>query len=103
MKDSEFAKEVEEILNYIAEVVEENDPSGEIEIDIKDGILHLITTHGVFVINKQSAVKEIWLSSPISGPYHFAKHTGLWQSRNGAGLYEILSKELNMNFQNSRE
>ena len=103
MEDSEFAKEVEEILNYIAEVVEANDPESEFEIDIRDGILHLITTCGVFVINKQSAVKEIWLSSPLSGPYHFAKKDSSWCSRNGAQLYEILSKELNINFKNSQK
>lgn len=103
MKDTGFAREVEEILNHIAEVVEKNDPDSRIDIDFKTDILHLVTDEGVFVINKQSAVEEIWLSSPISGPYHFARRDGLWKSRTGIQLFEILSKELKMDFGDSTE
>lgn len=30
-----------------------------------------INGHGVYVINRQSAAKQLWISSPISGPKHF--------------------------------
>ena len=49
---------------------------------------------GTYVINKQSVAKEIWLSSPISGPYHFALQGKQWKSRTGAELYQVLSYEL---------
>lgn len=98
MQDSEFAVKVGMILDNIVQDIEDQDPEGEIDIDLNDGILTLITDKGTFVINKQSAAKEIWLSSPISGPYHFACINDSWKSRNGSELFEILTDELNIKF-----
>ncbi len=98
MQDSEFAIKVGMILDSIVQDIEDQDPEGEIDIDLNDGILTLITDSGTFVINKQSAAKEIWLSSPISGPYHFAYIDNFWKSRNGSELFEILTDELNIKF-----
>ena len=99
MKDSDFVLEVREILNYIAEVIETDDQEGLIDIDLSDGILTIANEDGTYVINKQTAVKEIWLSSPISGPYHFIKKDGRWVSRGGDELGNILTKELKFNFE----
>jgi len=93
MIDADFAQEVEKIIYKIAETIEDADPDGAIDVDLNDGILTLITDYGTFVINKQSAAKEIWLSSPISGPYHFALKEEKWQSRTGAELFAVLTKE----------
>ena len=98
MQDSEFAVKAGVILDNIAQDIEYQDPEGEIDFDLNDGILTLITEKGTFVINKQSAAKEIWLSSPISGPYHFAYLGALWQSRSGAELFDVLTNELNIKF-----
>ena len=94
MKDVDFTKEVERILDDIAQTIEDKDQEGLIEVDLNSGILTIGTEAGIFVINKQSAAKEIWLSSPISGPYHFAFKDGQWLSRNGAELFDVLTKEL---------
>lgn len=94
MNDKDFAQEVEEIIYKIAETIEDSDPEGTIDVDLKDGILMLITDAGTFVINKQSSAKEIWLSSPISGPYHFALNEEKWCSRTGVELFEVLTTEL---------
>lgn len=99
MTDAEFIGEVEKILNFIVETVERHDPDGEIDIDLNGDILNLTTNFGVFVINKQSATKEIWLSSPISGPYHFAQKGSLWSSKAGDEFYEILSRDLQIKFE----
>lgn len=98
MQDSEFAVKVGIILDRIVQDIEDQDPEGEIDLDLNDGILTLITQHGTFVINKQSAAKEIWLSSPISGPYHFVYFDDFWRSRNGSELFKILTDELNIKF-----
>lgn len=98
MQDSEFTVKVGMILDNIVQDIENQDPEGEIDIDLNDGILTLVTDSGTFVINKQSAAKEIWLSSPVSGPYHFAYMDDLWKSRNGSELFEILTNELNIKF-----
>jgi frataxin-like iron-binding protein CyaY len=34
------------------------------------------------------------LSSPVSGPYHFALQDTKWKSRSGSELYQLLSHEL---------
>ncbi len=94
MKDKDFAIEVETIIHKIAETIEDHDLEGKIDVDLNDGILTLVTDYGIFVINKQSAAREIWLSSPVSGPYHFASQGDNWRSRTGAELFEVLSKEL---------
>ncbi|MDP4708819.1 MAG: iron donor protein CyaY [Rickettsiaceae bacterium] len=90
----DFAQEVEKIIYKIAETIEDSDPEGTIDVDLNDGILTLVTDRGTFVINKQSAAKEIWLSSPISGPYHFAFKEAKWSSRTGVELFEVLTTEL---------
>ncbi len=96
MNDSEFAALAEEAIDAIAEAIEVQDPEGEIDLDLNDNILTLVTEDGTFVINKQSAAKEIWLSSPITGPYHFLPKDGAWCSRAGDDLFKILSIELKM-------
>jgi len=98
VQDSEFAIKAGVILDNIVQAIEDQDPAGEIDLDLNDGILTLITEKGTFVINKQSAAKEIWLSSPVSGPYHFAYLETSWQSRKGADLFDVLTNELNIKF-----
>ena len=98
MQDSEFTFKVKMILDSIVQDIEDQDHECKIDIDLNDGILTLITDSGTYVINKQSAVKEIWLSSPISGPYHFIYLDSLWKSRNGFELFTVLTNELNIKF-----
>lgn len=94
MHNSEFTTLACRTLNHIAESLEEQDPEGMIEVDLHDGILNVVTGQGTFVINKHSAAKEIWLSSPASGPSHFAYRDGKWLSKNGKDLFVILKNEL---------
>ena len=98
MQDSEFNVKVKAILDSLVEDIEDQDQECKIDIDLNDGILTLITDSGTFVINKQSGAKEIWLSSPISGPYHFTYLDNLWKSRNGSELFTVLTNELNIKF-----
>ena len=101
MNDKDFAKEVTRIINFIATTIEENDVNGNIDVDINGDILNLITQDGTFVINKQSSVKEIWLSSPVSGPYHFLHDGKKWKSKAGDNFFEILSNDLNIKIKDS--
>lgn len=98
MDDTQFSKLAELMITAIADLIEEQDQDCLIDIDVNDGILNLTTAEGVYVINKHSVAKEIWLSSPISGPYHFAYHSGLWQSKTSINLIELLSSELQLDF-----
>lgn len=98
MDNTEFAKLAEQTISLIAEIIETEDKDCLIDIDFQNDILTLTTNQGVFVINKHSAAKEIWLSSPISGPYHFYYVDGRWQSKLSDDLIDILERELKINF-----
>lgn len=98
MQDTNFSKIAEQLLLFITDTIEITDIEGMIDIDLHGDILNLTTNQGVFVLNKHSAAKEIWLASPISGPYHFANSDEGWQTKSGIKLLDILTKELNIDF-----
>lgn len=52
-------------------------------------------TLGAYVINKQTPNKQIWLSSPSSGPkrYDWTGKNYVF-SRDGLSLHELLAREL---------
>ncbi len=98
MNDKDYRLEFHRIINKIAELVEKYDLAGEIDVDLNGEILNISTNKGVFVINKQPSLQEIWLSSPVSGPYHFScKKGNKWFSRSGDELFKVLSQDLEMN------
>lgn len=98
MFETEFKAKIDVALDKIIEEIEKQDLLGDIDLDINDGILTLTTSEGIFVINRQLAAQEIWLSSPLSGPHHFAWRAGKWLSRNGDELFNLLAGELNIEF-----
>ncbi|XP_037028709.1 frataxin homolog, mitochondrial-like [Bradysia coprophila] len=63
-------------------------------------------THGTYVINRQSPNRQIWLSSPTSGPkrYDFVPSNaikdaseGYWlYKHDGITLHELLQKEIRL-------
>ena len=98
MDNINFTKLAEETIALIADTIENEDRDCLIEVDFQRDILNLATHQGVYVINKHSAAKEIWLSSPVSGPHHFYYNSGKWQSRSKADLFTILEQELDIPF-----
>ena len=47
-------------------------PSHEMEVECSGDVLNVtVGGHGTFVLNKQSPNKQLWLSSPISGPLRY--------------------------------
>jgi len=72
------------------------------EVDYHSGVLTLkLGSNGTYVINKQPPNKQIWLSSPRSGPkrYDFHEDTMEWvYSRDGQSLNRLLSEELSTVF-----
>jgi CyaY protein len=82
------------VINKIADLIDAGDPSGKFDIDMNNNVLSIKTDDGVYILNKQPALAEIWLSSPVSGPYHFALRGGEWLASSGEKLYYILESEL---------
>lgn len=47
------------------------------------------------MINKQTPNRQIWLSSPVSGPFRYDFHRGQWEyTRDGHALHSKLEHEL---------
>ena len=75
--DVEYAKEANEALESLSdkfsEVVEEVEEWSEADPTLADGVLtvKLGGGYGTYVINKQTPNKQLWLSSPVSGPARF--------------------------------
>jgi frataxin len=74
----------------------ENNRIMEAEVDEEAGVMQINCSEGTYVINKQPPTKQIWLSSPISGPKRFDLHDGQWISlRDNIKLSELLQDEMN--------
>ncbi|AOW05449.1 hypothetical protein LXG23DRAFT_46375 [Yarrowia lipolytica] len=85
---------LESILIAYEEYAEEVD-SNELDVDLAQGVMSLeIPGAGSYVINKQPPNKQIWLSSPISGPKRYDYVDGEWvYLRDGTTLTELLETE----------
>jgi iron donor protein CyaY len=94
IKSDSFSIVASKTIAYISDQIEDQDKTGIIDVDYLGDILKLVTTKGEYVINKHSAAKEIWLASPISGPYHFHHYNDKWVNKHGAELFSLLEKEL---------
>ncbi|KAI1471747.1 Frataxin, partial [Daldinia caldariorum] len=91
----------DEYLDAVLTKFEElQDEHGEIDVEYSSGVMTVkIPNVGTYVINKQPPNKQIWLSSPVSGPKRYdyvrsAEGKGEWvYYRDGSTLTELLLKE----------
>lgn len=97
MSKNDFITIADELITNIADQIENSDPNGDKDIDLSAGILVINDERGTFIINRQTAAKEVWLSSPISGPYHFfLNDDGKWITKNGTFLGDVLEREFSI-------
>ena len=97
MNKQEFHLLADAEINRLFTAIEEQDEDTILEVDILDEILTIVLPdQQQYVINKQSYAQQIWLSSPISGAYHFDydKTLGVWIARHGVELRALLGEEL---------
>lgn len=85
-------------INALAEAIED-DLGDEIDVDVQDEILTLgLADRSQYVINKNSPLRQIWLSSPKSGAWHFEwdAQSERWRSTRGetVALDDLLLDEL---------
>ncbi|EDV27095.1 uncharacterized protein TRIADDRAFT_23043, partial [Trichoplax adhaerens] len=97
----QYNKIADETLENLTEFFENlNDQeilSDDYDASLASGVLtiHLGDNLGTYVINKQVPNKQIWLSSPLSGPKRYDYLDGKWvYSRNNGILHDLLSEEL---------
>jgi len=97
-----LSDETMETLLGALETLVDSGPNPDFEVEYSSGVLTLnLGEHGTYVINKQPPNKQIWLSSPISGPkrYDYDPETSTWAySRDNTTLGQLLEEELSEPF-----
>lgn len=68
----------------------------EADLEYSQGVMTIdLGKNGTYVINKQSPNKQLWMSSPISGPVRYDWSDGLWvYKRDGHVMTDKLEDEL---------
>ncbi len=70
----------------------------ELDIDLEAGVLTIELDSGAqYLINKHAPMRQLWLSSPVSGAghYDYDAERGAWiDSRSGKSLRALLGAEL---------
>ena len=96
MNEAEFERRATKALDSLFEQIE--DQLGDwLDLEMTGGILQVeLPDGGAYVINKHAPNREIWMSSPKSGAWHFAPDDdGTWRSTRGAEeLTHLLAGEL---------
>lgn len=93
-QNTNFDNKVKQVIEQLSDKIELQDLNFQIDLEYASEVLTIELDGRVFVINKQAPLKEIWLASPISGPYHFKEIEGVWEDSKGNILHKILSSEL---------
>lgn len=108
--EGEYHEIADEYLDNVVNTFEEiQDARGEIDVEFSAGVLTISwPDKGTYVINKQPPNKQIWLSSPISGPKRYdwcllgegqnekeGTAVGDWiYARDGSSLNQVFVEEL---------
>ncbi|XP_028143376.1 frataxin homolog, mitochondrial [Diabrotica virgifera virgifera] len=91
-------KTLESLTDFFEELVESNDKLKSADVSYSSGVLTVnLGQYGTYVINRQSPNKQIWLSSPKSGPkrYDFETNGNYWVYKHDMKtLHGLLQKEL---------
>ena len=99
----EFSKIANEFIAKIIDVIEAQDIHNIVDISVGDVVeIDILVEESrsgkmQYVLNKHNNYRQIWLVSPLSGPYHFdllVNSPRKWVDRNGVILEELLTKEL---------
>lgn len=95
LTDHQYFKLADSSLNLILlqlEAAADLDP--ELDVEYSDGVMNVALNIGTYVINRQPPSKQIWLSSPTSGPkrFDYVEGTG-WVYKDGTVLKELLEQE----------
>ncbi|CAH1115176.1 unnamed protein product [Psylliodes chrysocephalus] len=89
---------LESLSDFFEELLESNEKLRKGDVSFSSGVLTVnLGKHGTYVMNRQTPNKQIWLSSPKSGPkrYDFVPDGGYWIYKHDfKTLHELLENEL---------
>lgn len=80
-------------ISNIVDLLEQKDINSELEIDFENNVCSIKSKKSFHILNTNSYLGEIWLSSCISGPHHFGFKDGLWLNKKGEELEKIILSE----------
>ncbi|XP_059921707.1 frataxin, mitochondrial isoform X1 [Gadus macrocephalus] len=88
------------LVDFFEDLSDEPFTGEDYDVEFSSGVLTVkIGDHGTYVINKQTPNKQIWLSSPTSGPKRYDWTGACWMyTRDGVTLHQLLSKEFSAIF-----
>ena len=98
---SNFINLVDKALNNIFESIVNKNYNFIEDLDLSNGVLKIdLKNNKTYIINIQKNNKQIWLSSPFSGPKRFEYINNEWIDihNNKIKLYELLNTEFNNNY-----
>lgn len=102
-EEHDFTKVAEGSLELIGEIVSASgfdspNAPDDFDVDLSQGVLTIHIGHvGTYVLNTQTPNRQIWMSSPTSGPWRYGWHPNRCEwvsSRDGHCLSTRLSNEL---------
>ena len=71
MDEPEFERQAGKVLDRLMQEIEDQ-AIDDLDVDLEGGILSIaLPEGGTYLINKHAPNREIWLSSPKSGAWHF--------------------------------
>ncbi|PZC74926.1 hypothetical protein B5X24_HaOG207031 [Helicoverpa armigera] len=91
---------LESLCDYFEELVDASPNLKGADVTFSDGVLTVAlgSKYGTYVINRQTPNKQIWLSSPVSGPKRYdliLKDGGHWvYKHDGISLHKLLQEEI---------
>ena len=100
--EAEYHQLADELLESLEPAFEELPGFEDFDVMYSQGVLTLdLGSHGTWVLNKQTPNRQIWWSSPLSGPkrYYYDSTDSTWKNtRDGHNLLELLNKEISSIF-----
>ncbi|XP_029943201.1 frataxin, mitochondrial-like [Salarias fasciatus] len=100
LSEAAYEKLADETLDSLAEyfedLMDEAFTGADYDVVFTSGVLTVKVSgdHGTYVINKQTPNKQLWLSSPTSGPKRYDWTGEHWvYSHDGVSLHQLLSEE----------
>lgn len=86
---------LEELSEKLESILEDRYDKGA-DVSLNNGVLTCVVDgENIYVINKQTPNRQIWLSSPVSGPKRFDYISGEWvEKQSKTELKDLLSREL---------
>ncbi|XP_053213703.1 frataxin, mitochondrial-like [Panonychus citri] len=87
---------LESLCQQFEEIIESQSKLDDSDVELSNGVLTVqLSGNGTYVINKQTPNRQIWLSSPFSGPKRYDWVPSSWiYKRDKTSIQHLLNQEI---------